>query len=271
MTDITRRALIAGAAGTALLAGCQHGASPVRRNYVLVHGAWHGGWCWRDVKALLEKAGHRVFTPTLPGLDDKPATASNLIGLQDHINAVVGLIRREQLYGVHLVGHSFGGMVVTGVADALKSRVARIVYLDAAVPKNGESMISYGAPRPPEVIAATRKALEALAPDGINMTPLPPEAFAVLPNHPAYAWTKANLRPHPFKTWIDPITLKNGGSDGLKRLYIHCVKPVLPQTQFPYIAAQVRNDPSWSYAELQTGHDAMITDPQGLAALLLGG
>jgi pimeloyl-ACP methyl ester carboxylesterase len=266
---LSRRTFLA-SASSVTLAGCVRRPAPMnaKQSFVLVHGAWHGGWCWRDAKSRLEAAGHRVFTPTLPGLGETRATAD--VGLDAHIAHVTALIETEQLRDIHLVGHSFGGMVITGVADRMKSRIARITYLDAALPKDGQSMISYGAPRPAEVIAATANVLKSLARDGINMDPLPPEGFGIPPDHPSYQWTKANLRPHPFKSWTDPIQLRNGGSDGLPRLYIHCTSPMLPQTQFPYIAAQVKADPTWRYAELKTGHDAMITDPAGVVDLLLG-
>jgi pimeloyl-ACP methyl ester carboxylesterase len=239
------------------------------RPFVLVHGALHGGWCWEMVRAQLEAAGRAVHTPTLTGLAERAGEFSGAIGLNTHIADVMRFIEENDLRDIVLVGHSYGGMVVTGVADAAKERIAHIVYLDAAVPKDGESMLSYGEPRPVEVVDATVGALRALSPGGDTLPAFPPETFGVPTGHPRYEWVRDRLTPHPLKTWTDAIRLKRGGSEGLARSYIFCNGPVLEMTQFPYIAAQVRDDPSWNYHELATGHDAMVTDPDGVVAILL--
>jgi pimeloyl-ACP methyl ester carboxylesterase len=239
------------------------------RPFVLVHGALHGGWCWELVCARLEAAGRVVYAPTLTGLAERAGEFSADIGLDTHVTDIVRVIEQGDLRDIVLVGHSYGGMVVTGVADAVKERIAHIVYLDAAVPKDGESMLSYGESRPAEVIDATVAALRALSPEGDTLPAFPPETFGVPVGHPRYEWVGERLTPHPLKTWTDPIKLRRGGSDGLARSYIFCNGPALETTQFPYIAAQVKNDPSWNYHELATGHDAMVTDAEGVTALLL--
>lgn len=244
------------------------GGSGPAKTFLLVHGAWHGGWCWRDVRAQLEAQGHRVFTPTLTGLAERAHLLSADIGLDTHITDITSLIDYYDLTDIVLVGHSYGGMVITGVADAMKDRISNIVYLDAALPKNGETMISQGPKRSPEILEQTRKALAGLAPDGVGMTAFPPDILGIPKDHPGYDWVAQKLTPHPLKTWLDPIQLNNGGSLGLKRSYIHCTAPALPNSSFPYHAAQVQADPSWTYHALATGHDAMVTAPDAIVRIL---
>ncbi|GAB5480408.1 MAG: alpha/beta hydrolase [Parasphingorhabdus sp.] len=240
------------------------------QTFVLIHGAWHGGWCWRDVRSQLEALGHRVFTPTLTGLAERAHLLSADIGLDTHITDITSLIGYYDLNDIVLVGHSYGGMVITGVADAMKDRISEIIYLDAAMPNAGETMITQGPERSPAVVEQTRKTLESLAPDGIAMAAFPPDILGIPKDHPGYEWVAQKLTPHPLKTWLDPIQLENGGSLDLKRSYIHCTAPVLPNSSFPYHAAQVQTDPSWTYHALPTGHDAMITAPGELVAILTG-
>src|SRR5215813_9903475 len=109
--------------------------------FVLVHGAWHGGWCWQKVIPLLEAADHAVYAPTLTGLAERACELSPDVGLDTHIQDVVGLLQDKDLHEVILVGHSYGGMVITGVVDAVPERIAHLVYLDTFVPRDGESMV----------------------------------------------------------------------------------------------------------------------------------
>ncbi|MEP3226184.1 MAG: alpha/beta hydrolase [Parasphingorhabdus sp.] len=258
------------------ISGCSHvnagslaSAKSGPKTFLLVHGAWHGGWCWRDVRAQLETQGHKVWTPTLTGLADRAHLLSPAIGLDTHIQDITTLIAFHNLTDIILVGHSYGGMVVTGVADRMKERVSAIVYLDAALPKDGDTMITQGPPRSPEIIQQTQSALANLAPDGIGMAAFAPEFLGIPKDHPSYSWVAANLTPHPLKTWLDPIKLQSGGSIGLPRTYVHCTSPVLPNSSFPYHAAKAASDPSWTYRPLRTGHDAMITAPEAVARILM--
>lgn len=270
-----RRTVITGLgfAGLATtITGCM-GTRQMRKEepttFVLVHGAWHGGWCWDEVRRLLEMDGQVVHTPTLAGLGDRAGEIHAGIGLNDHIEDISRYIVENGLKDIVLVGHSYGGMVITGIADRMKERIRHIVYLDAALPEDGQSMISYGPPKSKPELQALTTQLKALSPDGIAMATFPPEFLGIPVTHPLYNWVKARLTPHPLKSWLDQISLTNGGSNGLPRTYIHCVAPALPRTSFPFIARQVRDDPSWRYAELQTGHDAMITAPAELVSMLM--
>ena len=244
-------------------------ARPAPRDFVLVHGAWHGGWCWDLVRERLEAAGHRVHTPTLPGLAERAGELTADTSLADHIADLAHYITARDLSGFVLAGHSYGGMVITGVADLLKDRIAHILYLDAALPRDGESMISYGAPRPAEAIAAAEAGLRRLAPDGIAMAAFPPAMLGIPPGDPLHDRVAALLTPHPLKTWLDPIRLAHGGPAGIPRTYVHCTAPALTGTQFPFIARMAAADPDWRYAEIATGHEAMLTSPEATARLLL--
>src|SRR5262249_25595660 len=122
--------------------------------FVLVHGAWHGGWCWRDVAARLRRAGHDVYAPSLTGLGERAHLARPGIALDDHVQDVVALLQMEALSDVVLVGHSYGGMVVTGAADREAARIRRLVYLDAFVPESGRCVLDYVVP---ERAAAMRR------------------------------------------------------------------------------------------------------------------
>lgn len=274
--SLSRRDVLGAAAAMSALGvptqalGQDSAASPrePRSTFLLVHGAWHGGWCWRDVRAALEGAGHRTIAPTLSGLGERAHLMSPEIGLATHIEDILAVIRFEDLSNFVLVGHSYGGMVITGVADAMRDRVSHIVYLDAARPMHGQSMISQGPDRPVAVIEQTEAALRGLAPDGVAMNAFPPEILGIPVDHPSYDWVAERLTPHPLKTWLDPIALENSGSDGLARSYIHCTDPVLPNSSFPWHAAETEADPSWHYRALATGHDAMVTAPRETAALL---
>ncbi|SIN69457.1 Pimeloyl-ACP methyl ester carboxylesterase [Parasphingorhabdus marina DSM 22363] len=276
---ITRRHMISAAASisAAVLAspawaksatGETSGKAMRKTRFLLVHGAWHGGWCWRDVAAGLREAGHEVFTPTLTGLGERAHLLSPEIGLQTHVDDILAVIRFNELEDFILVGHSYGGMVISGVADKVRDKIRHIVYLDAALPRDGETMISQGAPRSADMLAATEQQLRALAPEGIAMQAFPPEFLGIPKNHPGYRWVARHMTPHPLKTWLDPIALPNGGSAGLPRTYIHCNAPVLPNSSFGWHYDQTSKDIEWTSLTLATGHDAMVTAPHALTRIL---
>ncbi|MEM7688854.1 MAG: alpha/beta hydrolase [Pseudomonadota bacterium] len=270
-----RRAVLAGAAALAAAAcapkATTRAITPTEgkmRDIVLIHGAWHGAWCWDLVRPMLEEQGHRVHAFTLPGLAERADELTPQLGLQDHINDAIRQIDAAGIESFILVGQSYGGMVITGVADALKSRIDHIVYLDAALPKDGETMLSYGAPRPAEAIAGAKAAMRGLAQDGMSLPAFPPSFLGIPEDHPRYDWVAENLTPHPLKTWLDPISLPHGGAEDLPSTYVECTNPRLAQTQFAWVAEQKRAAPGWNVVALDTGHDAMITDPQGVARII---
>ena len=272
--SLKRRRFLQFSSGAPLAAGAFGGAAAARRAapaIVLVHGAWHGGWCWKYVRELLESRERRVFTPTLTGLGARKHLLGPDIGLETHISDIANLIEYEELGDVLLVGHSYAGMVVTGVADRMKDRIGHIVYLDAGVPeKTGQSFLTYGPEVTAESVPAREEALRALAPDGVAMGTFPATVLGVPPEDIENTrWVERRLTPHPLKTWFDPITLENGGSSGLPRTFVHCTAPVLQQSSIPFKAEQIRRDPSWRYLEIATGHNAMVTAPDKVAEILL--
>lgn len=267
---MNRRSLLlaAGVAGFAPAGAKDGDRATGRATYVLVHGAWHGGWCWARVRDRLERDGARVFTPTLTGLGERAHLLSPEVGLETHVRDVLGVLDAEELTDVVLCGHSYGGMIATAVADRAKERLRHVVYLDAALPDDGESMLTEDPRATPDSLARAERGLRGLAPDGVAMAPLPPEIFGVPAGSPEAAWLARRLTPHPLRTWFEPVRLARGGSAGLPRTYVHCVEPVLAMAAFPAHAERVRHDPSWRYVELRTGHDAMVTAPDQVAELL---
>ena len=228
--------------------------------FVLVHGAWHGGWCWRHVTTRLRAAGHEVFTPTLTGLGERAHLFSPDIDLETHIGDVLGVLKYEDLERVVLVGHSYGGMVITGVADRAAERLAHLVYLDSFVPADGQSAF--------DLLAPDRRAtFEEQARDPGNGPQIPPpplQRFGVTADADL-RWALPKLASQPLKTFTQPLRLTHAGARVVPRTYIWCAE----YPSFRPFAERVRTDPGWRYRELPTGHDAMITAPQALAGLLL--
>lgn len=227
--------------------------------FVLVHGAWHGGWCWRRVVPALRAAGHEVFTPTLTGLGERAHLLRPDIDLDKHIQDVVMLLEMEDLKDVVLVGHSYGGMVITGVADRAHARIRRLVYLDAFVPENGKALADY--------IGAERAAHQRVQGErhGV-LDPLPLAALGIQRPEDV-AWVSSKLVKHPYGTMAQPIRLANEPAwRALAKTYVNCCSMTGTFNQF---VDKVKTDTAWQYHELPTGHDAMITDPQGVSRILL--
>lgn len=235
---------------------------------VLVHGAWHGGWCWSRVRPHLEAAGARVFTPTLTGLGDRAHLATPLPGLATHVADVQACIEAEALEDIVLVGHSYAGMVITGVADAIRSRIAHLLYLDAAVPADGQSFASHIPGLSPEAIARREAAFRALSADGRWLPPPSPGAVGVGAPDDA-AWLKRRLTPHPLRTWLDPLPLPNGGHAGLAKTYVLATQPPATLMGYPVHGERAAEDPAWRSREMACGHDMMIVEPARTAALIL--
>lgn len=227
--------------------------------YVLVHGAWHGGWCWQRVTPLLRAAGHEVVTPTLTGLGERSHLANPTIDLNTHIYDIVNVLEYEHLQKVILVGHSYGGMVITGVSNEVPDRLAHLVYLDAFVPQDGQSLLDL-------TESQRREAILQLAQAGGFMPPFPVEQYGVFAEADV-RWVKPKLVPQPAKTVSTPVHLRNDAAETLPRTYIYCNNPAMGP--FDGFAEKIRSDKKWRYRELATGHDAMVTMPKELVNLLL--
>ncbi len=228
--------------------------------YVLVHGAWHGGWCWQRVTPLLRAAGHEVFTPTLTGLGERSHLAGPEIDLNTHIQDVVNVLEYEDLRKVILVGHSYGGMVITGVTERAADRLAHVVYLDAFVPQNGQALVDLVAPQFREGVQQQEQAADGLLPS------FPVEQYGIFADADV-RWVRAKLVPHPFKTLTTAVRLTNPAAAVLPRTYIYCNNPAMGF--FEAFAERTKAGKGWRYRELATGHDAMVTMPRELTGLLL--
>ena len=278
MKKLTRRNFLTGSAsmlGFSALASCANkdlnaseenvvraAAAPT---YVLVHGAWHGGWCWREVRDLLRDAGATVYTPTLTGLGERQhLTAMHKVGLQTHIQDVVKLIEFEELENVILVGHSYAGMVITGVADVIGDKLSELIYLDALVPVNGGSLIDLDNAMSDQQVEAIIASIDASPPE---MLPVATLAFlGVDSDHPKAEWLLRRLTPHPIKTIADRLSFTQADHEKIKKTYIFCTEQEKSTQDQARLAALVRQ-PNWNYLEIESGHDAMVTEPEKLTAL----
>lgn len=192
---------------------------PPPKSYVLLHGAWHGGWCWKRVEQPLRATGHRVYTPTQTGVGERSHLLSKDITLDIFVNDLVNVLEWEDLSDVILVGHSFGGIGITGAVDRVPSRIRHLVYLDSLILQNGQSPFSV---LPPDVAAARRKLAQEFS-GGVSMPVPDPKAFGVM--DPADgAWLKAKCTPHPISTYEDSFKLKGPVGNRLPATYI-ALKP----------------------------------------------
>lgn len=220
--------------------------------YVLVHGAWGGSWSFKKVDSMLTARGYNVYRPSLTGQGERVHLATPDINLTTHINDVVNAILFEDLHDVILMGHSYGGMVVTGVADRIPDRIKRVVYLDAFVPNDGESAFSaQGNPNQSEGIRRMEK-------DGFLVPP----------------WVKADQKPpkdvpHPVKTLTEPISLKNAAARQLPATYILTVDPgKKPEEDGFFKFSERAKQRGWAYVEMSADHNPQWSKPGELVELL---
>lgn len=233
------------------------------RTFVLVHGAFHGGWCWRAVARFLRDEGHSVFTPTLTGLGERRHLMSATLTIDTFVADISNLLEAEDLNEVRLVGHSFGGAIISGVADRMPHRLSRLVYLDGVTPLAGKSLFDMM----PEKERAARMAALAQLPDGQMQVPPPTARHFGVDNTDQAAWVDRRLTPHPTGGYTSPVVLHNPIANGVPAAYIRCIAPVFPIND--PCAAFAASQPGWQYREIATGHDAMISAPSELARLLL--
>lgn len=235
-------------------------------DFVLVHGAWHGGWCWAEVARGLSALGHRVFAPSLTGIADRGHLLSAQVTLGTHVDDIARLIEFESLDGCVLVGHSYGGNVISGVADRLRDRVGHYVFLDAGVPPDDHRTWKWSAMHAPATRAAR---LAQIRDEGRGLfLPAPPAHAFGLTEPAQIEWVQARLSPMPAGLYDSVIELAHGGSAGLRRTYIAAVAPVY-ETMRP-VHERLRHDPDWQFIEIATGHDVMVSAPEELVRILAG-
>lgn len=229
-------------------------------NFVLVHGAWHGGWCWKHVAKNIRQHGFNVYTPTLTGLGERSHLISNKITLNTFVNDVSGLIEWEQLENIVLVGHSFGGLAAIGVADKLPERIKHVVLLDAFLLNNNQSTME-------SLPSTVVDKLRAIAKQHDGLTIPAPSASSLGISDPEQArWVESLCTPHPISSYESKFYIKNKIGNGLPVTYI-AVEPEYIPTSGARDYAKSRSD--WNYITIEAGHDAMVTHPELLATLLI--
>ena len=232
--------------------------------FVLVHGAFEGGWIWSRVRELLVDAGHRGYTPTLTGCGERYHLLDREVSLETHVEDVLGVLTWKRLHDVHLVGHSYGWTVVTQVADRAPDRIAELVYLDASAPQSGQS--STGA-----FTEGTDEVLTEMSGDDWLLPPLPLEAVGITAPDDV-AWVEPLRRAHPVRTLHEPVELTGAGS--YRRRYVRhtpneaMVKLFGADPLQPFVE-RARAE-GWIYREIAAGHDAMVTHPQEVVDALTG-
>ena len=229
--------------------------------FVVAHGAWSAGWAWKKMHPLMRALGHTLITPTYTGIGERSHLAHAGIDLDTHITDILNVLEFEDLRNVILIGHSYGGMVATGVADRAADRVAHLVYLDAFVPHHGDSLLAL-------TPADNRsRVLEGVRTQGdgwrIPANPLPSDT-----SPDDVAWSMPRRVMQPLKTWEQPIKLTDA-VDKLPRTYIYCNK-FGPGDVFRQFADRARSEAGWKYFEMDASHNPHITVPADLMKLLDG-
>ncbi|MEE4010882.1 alpha/beta fold hydrolase [Roseibium sp. FZY0029] len=232
------------------------------RTFVCVHGVWHGGWCWSRLATILRARGHRVTTPTQTGLGERLHLLSPDITIQTFVEDIARHLQCEDLRDVTLVGHSFGGIPITGVADILPERIAKLVYLDAIMLESGETWFDFL----PKDLAEDRRKLAESSSGGLSLPPASPESFGIT-RPEDIAFLELRLTPHPFRTFTTALELKHPVGNGLPAHYIECTDPPYPPAKVALARAQAKG---WPVSQIATGHDAMVSEPKALADLLEG-
>ncbi|WP_421724633.1 alpha/beta fold hydrolase [Bauldia sp.] len=235
------------------------------RHFVLIHGIWHGGWCWDRVAPILRERGHAVTALTQTGLGERSHLLSTEITVDTFVADLVNTLVWRDLHDVVVVGHSFGGITVTGAADAVPERIAKLIYLDAAIVEDSETWFGLL----PEDIAADRLRQGEESSGGLSLPVAPVESFGVTaPDDKAFL--EGCLMPHPLGTFTTPVKLNNPVGNGLPVAYIACTAPPYPPAKGAHERARAKG---WPMHELATGHDAMVLAPQDTANLIerLGG
>lgn len=226
-------------------------------DFVLVHGAWHGAWCWRKILPPLWANGHRAFAVTLTGVGERAHLMSSSIRLATHIDDVVSVIETEELARPVLVGHSYAGLLITAAADRYAERIARLIYVDAIIPSSGESWSS-------SHDESARQARRADIARNGTLPPPPSSAYGLTGEDAA--WVDRRQKPHPGGVYEDVLHFDEARVAGLPRTFVDCTSPALPTIKRS--RERVRSESGWQVIEIATGHDPMISAPARLLEIL---
>jgi pimeloyl-ACP methyl ester carboxylesterase len=248
--ETDRRAVLTGAllAAAPIAAAAQPRDRAKSTTFLLVHGAWHGGWCWDQVSARLTALGHVVIAPTLTGLCERSHLLSPSVSLSTHIADICGEIRFKDLSNIVLCGHSYGGMVITGVAERYAERIGSIVYLDAFWPRDGQSLDDItGHPSQP----------------GVN----PTRAASAFMDPVNAAWANARLTPQPVETFREKLKVTGAVERIPKRTFVQATVG-----EAPFFAAtfeRAKTSPGWKTLQVNSRHDVMVDHPDEMTQILL--
>jgi pimeloyl-ACP methyl ester carboxylesterase len=220
-------------------------------NFVLVHGAWHGSWCWRTVANLLQREGHRVITPTLTGLGERSHLISRNVDMLTHIDDVVNAAKWAEFDDFVLCGHSYGGAVITGVAERIADKIRAIVYLDALLPEDGQSACDAAGIAPPET----------------ETWPPPPASRFVIKDPDMERWVDRMMTPHPLGSIIQPLAISGAYQKIPRKIYMLAAK--YAPSPFHRIYEQLKSSPSWNVSIAQCGHHVMVDLPDLVADTLI--
>ena len=230
-------------------------------HFLLIHGAWHGGWVWNEISEILNYQGYSVSTPTLTGLGEKKHLLSSKITIDTFIEDVVNHIIFENLNNIILVGHSFAGSVISGVADKLKDRIQKLIYFDAVILKDGQKPFDIA----PKELVKQRIELAKRFGNGISIPAPSADAFGVFDVKKSLL-LEEKLTPHPLSTYQSKLTIKNEIGNGIPLFYIFCNDPVYKSLES---SRKVARKLKWPIFELNAGHDAMLTHPKETLNLLM--
>jgi pimeloyl-ACP methyl ester carboxylesterase len=230
-------------------------------HFLLIHGAWHGGWVWNEISEILNYQGYSVSTPTLTGLGEKKHLLSSKITIDTFIEDVVNHIIFENLNNIILVGHSFAGSVISGVADKLKDRIQKLIYFDAVILKDGQKPFDIA----PKELVKQRIELAKRFGNSISIPAPSADAFGVFDVKKSLL-LEEKLTPHPLSSYQSKLKIKNEIGNGIPLFYIFCNDPVYKSLES---SRKVVRKLKWPIFELNAGHDAMLTHPKETLNLLM--
>jgi pimeloyl-ACP methyl ester carboxylesterase len=227
-----------------------------KKTFLVCHGAWSAGWAWKKMHPLMQAAGHRLVTPSYTGLGERVHLANPSIDLETHIEDILNVVKYEDLRDVVLIGHSYGGMVATGVADRARDRIAQLIYIDAFVPEDGQSLLDLNEP--------DRQRMQELVKDGVWR--VPPRPISPDTAKADIEWLNARRVDMPVKCFDTNLKLQ-GGKLTLPRSYIYATRITQADT-FGQFARRTKSEAGWRYYEIDASHSPNVTAPEALMALL---